>query len=182
MTQTFDFESILNNVEHNSAPPLHLWNPQLCGDIDISIDTQGVWRHCGEIFKRNEIPQLFSRILCREAGDYFLKTPVEKWRIKVADVPFYFIHLEQRQTDQGKTLCFVSLNEDVVELGELNPLRVSIDSNTGEPSPYIHVRDGMEGKLSRNLYYQLIDLAINDEQAQQLYLESQGQRFLLGSY
>jgi len=182
MTQTFDFENILKNVEHNNAPPLHLWNPQLCGDIDISIDTQGVWRHCGDTFKRTEIPQLFSRILCREEGDYYLKTPVEKWRIKVADVPFYFIHLEQRQTDQGKTLCFVSLNEDVVELSERNPLRVSIDSNTGEPSPYIHVRDGMEGKLSRNLYYQLIDMAINDEQAQQLYLESQGQRFLLGSY
>ena len=182
MTQTFDFESILNNVEHNSAPPLHLWNPPLCGDIDISIDAQGVWRHCGDVFQRTEIPRLFSRILCREEGSYYLKTPVEKWRIKVADVPFYFIHLEQKQTDQGPALCFVSLNEDVVELSEQNPLRVNVDSNTGEPSPYIHVRDGMEGKLSRNLYYQLIDMAINDEQAQQLYLESHGQRFLLGSY
>jgi len=182
MIPTFDFNNILNSVASSNKPPLHLWNPELSGDIDITIDEQGVWRHCGDIFKRAQIPNLFSRILCKEAGEYYLKTPVEKWRISVADVPFYFIHFEKLQKNDTQVLSFVSLNEDVIELSNTHPLRVSINAETQEPSPYIQVRDGMEGKLSRNLYYQLVDMAINDEQQQRLYLQSHGSRFLLGAY
>ena len=78
MSSTFDFEKIVSDIDQQQAAPLHLWHPELSGDIDISIDRQGVWRHCGDEFTRLKIPALFSRILCREGDEYFLKTPVEK--------------------------------------------------------------------------------------------------------
>ncbi|NRA19420.1 MAG: DUF1285 domain-containing protein [Oceanospirillaceae bacterium] len=182
MPTTFDFEKIINSVEQGSPPPLHLWHPALSGDIDISIDTQGVWRHCGDVFKRTAIPRMFARILCREGDQYFLKTPHEKWRIKVADVPFYFIHLEQVPEGQDTQLRFVSITEDVVILDQADKLRVSVNEITGEPSHYLQVRDNMEGKISRNLYYQLVALAIDDAAAQKLYLQSGEHSVYFGSY
>ncbi|OUS20176.1 hypothetical protein A9R01_18110 ['Osedax' symbiont bacterium Rs2_46_30_T18] len=183
MPSTFDFEKIISSMEKTALlPPLDQWHPELSGDIDISIDRQGVWRHCGEEFSRREITVLFSRILCREGNDYFLKTPVEKWRIQVADVPFYFIHYQQTQSAKGTQLSFISSTEDVVVLDAEHPLRIQLNQQSGEPSPYLQVRGTMEGKLSRNLYYQLVELAQVDEQEQKLYLHSCGHKFCLGSY
>ena len=183
MPSTFDFEKIISSMEETaSLPPVDQWHPQLSGDIDITIDRQGVWRHCGEEFSRRSITVLFARILCREGNDYFLKTPVEKWRIQVADVPFYFIHCEQKQTADGVQLSFISSTEDVVVLDAQHSLRIQLDENSGEPSPYLQVRGAMEGKLSRNLYYQLVELAQVNEREQKLYLYSGGQKFCLGSY
>ena len=183
MPSTFDFEKIISSMEKaGSLPPLNQWHPELSGDIDISIDHQGVWRHCGEEFSRREITVLFARILCREGNDYFLKTPVEKWRIQVADVPFYFIHCQQMQSATGMQLSFISSTEDRVVLDAEHPLRIELDQQSAEPSPYIYVRGAMEGKLSRNLYYQLVDLAEVNQQEKKLYLHSCGQKICLGSY
>ncbi len=182
MNNTFDFDKIVSAIDQQKRPALHLWNPELSGDIDISIDQQGVWWHCGDQFKRQQIPSMFARILCREQDQYFLKTPVEKWRIKVLDVPFYFIHLSTKETAQGLQLSLVSRTQDVVTLDQEHTLRLSINSETGEPTPYISVRGGMEGKLSRSLYYQLVELATIDEAAQQLFVSSAGVKIIIGSY
>jgi len=183
MPSTFDFEKIMSSMDKSGQlPPVDQWHPELCGDIDISIDHQGVWRHCGEEFSRREITVLFARILCREGNDYFLKTPVEKWRIQVADVPFYFIHCQQTDSAEGTQLSFISSTEDLVVLDAEHPLRIQLDQQSEEPSPYLYVRGAMEGKLSRSLYYQLVDLAQIDEKEKKLYLQSSGQKIFLGSY
>ncbi|MFT5708491.1 MAG: hypothetical protein ACI9ES_002794 [Oceanospirillaceae bacterium] len=180
MSASFDFENIINLLSNDKLPPLHLWQPELSGDIDISIDSQGVWRHCGDEFKRLQIPKMFARILCREGDEYFLKTPVEKWRISVLDVPFYFIHLNKTMTPKGVQLTFVSNTEDVVVLDEEHPLRVEVDKETAEPSPYLMVRSEMEGKLSRNVYYELAEMAEIDDAQQKAFVYSTGKRFYIG--
>ncbi|MEH6444575.1 MAG: DUF1285 domain-containing protein [Oceanospirillaceae bacterium] len=180
MSARFDFENIINLLSSDSLPPLDLWQPELSGDIDISIDSQGVWRHCGDEFKRLQIPKLFSRILCREGDEYFLKTPVEKWRISVLETPFYFIHLQKTITPKGVQLTFVSSTEDVIVLDEEHPLRVEINKKTAQPSPYLMVRSNMEGKLSRNVYYELAAMAEIDESQQKAFVCSAGKRFYIG--
>ncbi len=182
MSNTFDFDGILSAIDEQSRPPLHLWQPAFSGDIDITIDAQGVWRHCGDEFQRLTIPKMFARILCKEQDQYFLKTPVEKWRIQVEQVPFYFIHLKVEEGNAKRVLTFISSTEDVVILDDEHPLRIETDPESGEPSPLISVRDGMEGKLSRNVFYQLAELAEIDEQQQKAFVQSAGQRFCLGEF
>ncbi|MGB1238812.1 MAG: DUF1285 domain-containing protein [Pseudomonadales bacterium] len=180
MSKTFDVRSLIENAQGDARPPLHLWQPELCGDIDIFIDRRGQWFHEGEPFVRDQIPKMFARILVREGEQYFLKTPVEKWRIKVEDVPFQVVALQEEEGGAAQ-LTFVTSVEDVVVLDAEHPLRVEIDSQTQEPSPYITVRDGLEAKLSRSVFYQLAELAELDEAGAELYIESCGERFVLGA-
>ena len=182
MSKTFDFDGILNAIDEEARPPLHLWQPPLSGDIDITIDAQGVWRHCGDEFQRLTIPKMFARILCKEQEQYYLKTPVEKWRIQVEQVPFYFIHLNVEEVKGSRVLTFISSTEDIITLDVEHPLRIETDPESGEPSPFISVRDGMEGKLSRNVFYQLAALAEVDEQQQKAFVQSANQRFCLGEF
>ena len=177
MSKTFDFEKIIQSINKQEPAPLHLWHPELSGDIDISIDRQGVWRHCGDEFTRVQIPALFSRILCREADEYFLKTPLEKWRIQVEDVPFYFIHSHWENTASQPRLKLISNTQEQVILDSQHPLRVEVNPKTQEPSPYIKVRASMEGKLSRSLYYALVNVADVDEQQQKIYLKNEERAF-----
>tara|TARA_R110002049_G_scaffold295342_3_gene482670 strand:+ start:11073 stop:11609 length:537 start_codon:yes stop_codon:yes gene_type:complete len=66
------------------TPPLHLWHPELSGDIPIVINTQGEWYHDGGKIERESLVHLFASILRREDdGEYYLVTPAEKWRINV---------------------------------------------------------------------------------------------------
>jgi len=182
MTHTFDFEKILGDLKANDLPNMDSWQPPLCGDIDVHIDAQGIWRHEGVEFKRLQIPKMFARILCREGDDYFLKTPVEKWRIKVADAPFYFIHLQAKETSQGVEIILVSTTEDIITINAEHVIKLFNDAQANELFPYVHVRAGMYGKLSRNVYYELVNMATIDEQQQELYIDSAGQRFFLGKY
>jgi hypothetical protein len=182
MLATFDFDKIIKAAGDNQRQPVESWSPELSGDIDISIDSAGIWRHCGDEFARTEIPKLFARILCKEGQQYYLKTPVEKWRIEVADVPFYVVHLDSLQTERGIQLRFITATEDVVILDRQHPLRLAKTDGSEATIPYIKVRDDMEAKLSRNVFYQLVELAEIDEKRQQLYLYSNREKFLLGEF
>ncbi len=74
----------LGSQRDYDSPPLHLWHPELSGDIPIVIDAQGDWYHEGGVIERESLVRLFASILRRENdGEYYLVTPVEKWRIKV---------------------------------------------------------------------------------------------------
>jgi len=73
-------------------PPVHLWNPPFCGDIDIQIDREGLWFHEGTRITRQPLVNLFSSVLKREADEYFLVTPAEKCRIQVKVAPLRVIH------------------------------------------------------------------------------------------
>jgi len=161
-----------------SLPPVHLWKPEFSGDLDIQITRDGHWIHEGGEIKRPAMVTLFSTILWREGDRYFLVTPVEKVGIQVEDVPFFFTSLEVRQVEQGQELVFTSSTDDVVIASAEHPLRVATDPDTGEPSPYLMVRYGMEGRLSRNVFYQLAALA--EERDGVFGVESCGEWFKIG--
>lgn len=141
-------------------PPVHLWNPDFCGDIDMRISRDGTWYYLGSPIGRKPMVRLFSSIIRRDGDDYFLVTPVEKVGITVEDAPFVAVSVEMSGEGERQVLRFVTHVEDEVEAGAEHPIRVVIDPVTQEPSPYVHVRANLEALIHRNVFYQLVELAV----------------------
>jgi hypothetical protein len=154
-------------------PPVHLWNPAHCGDIDIVIRRDGRWIHEGAPIGREAMVRLFSTILRRDPDGFCLVTPVEKLRIRVEDAPFIAVRVDQ----VGPALRFLTNVGDEVEAGAHNPIRVETDAN-GEPRPYVHVRRGLEALISRPVFYELAEIA--QARDGQLGVVSNGAWFPLG--
>jgi uncharacterized protein len=167
-----------------ALPPVEKWNPPLSGDIDIVIRRDGTWLHEGTPILRKELVRLFSTILKREGDDYFLVTPVEKWRIQVEDVPLHAVALRETIVDGLPALEFETLTDDRVIADVQHPLRVDVDPESGEPSPYIRVRANLDAVIARSVFYQLVDRAEEEtrQDVSQLFVTSAGQRFLLGRF
>lgn len=135
-------------------PPVHLWNPPFCGDIDMRIARDGTWFYLGTPIGRPGLVGLFASIIKREGDAYFLVTPVEKVGITVDDAPFVAVDFEQ----VDDALEFVTNVGDTVQAGPEHPIRVVRDPKTGEPSPYIHIRANLEALIDRKSFYRLVDL------------------------
>lgn len=133
-------------------PPVHLWNPEFCGDIDMCIRRDGSWDYMGTPINRARMVKLFSTILRKDDGDFFLVTPVEKVGIKVEDAPFVAVEMD----DSEGEIVFRTNLDDYVKAGIDNPIRVSVNEKTGEPSPYVLVRGNLEALISRSVYYELV--------------------------
>jgi hypothetical protein len=134
---------------------------QFCGDIDMKIARDGTWFFQGSPIGRKPLVKLFASVLHRDdAGDYWLETPVEKCRIEVADAPFVAIEMIVTGAGNKQLLRFRTNVDDFVNAGPDNPLRVAIDGDTGEPSPYIYVRDGLEALIVRAVFYDLVELGV----------------------
>ncbi|WP_151669284.1 DUF1285 domain-containing protein [Nitrincola schmidtii] len=175
-------ESLFKQINTDlPLPPLEKWNPDFCGDIDMRIAQDGRWFYQGGEIKRPAMVKMFSRILWKEGDLYFLKTPVEKVGIQVDDVPFQVIAVE-RLDQTPAILRFKTATGEVVDAGPKHPIRVVTDANTGEPSPYLMIRQGMEGRIQRSVFYQLAEwaepMATSEGQAWVIY--SQGEAFSLG--
>ncbi|AAY91096.1 DUF1285 domain-containing protein [Pseudomonas protegens] len=140
-------------------PPVHLWNPDFCGDIDMRIARDGTWYYLGTPIGRKPMVKLFSTIIRRDGDDYFLITPVEKVGIKVDDAPFVAVTLEVEGQGEAQVLRFSTNVEEQVVANDEHPLRVVIDPLTQEPAPYILVRHNLEALIHRNVFYQLVELA-----------------------
>ncbi|MGI3186212.1 DUF1285 domain-containing protein [Nioella aestuarii] len=138
-------------------PPVHLWNPDFCGDLDMEIRRDGTWFYLGTPIGRFPLVKLFASILKLEDGKYFLVTPVEKVGIRVVDAPFVAVDMDAAGTGRDQVMTFTTNVEDVVIAGPENPIRVVRDES-GEPSPYIHVRAGLEALIDRKTFYRMIDL------------------------
>jgi hypothetical protein len=136
-------------------PPVHLWHPEHCGEIDIRIRKDGVWFHEGTPIGREALVRLFSTVLRLDPDGYHLVTPVEKMRITVEDAPFIAVRVDR----EGETLKFLTNVGDVVEAGPENIIRVETDPETGEPRPYLHVRRGLEALIARPVFYELAEMA-----------------------
>lgn len=183
---TAGFESLLSACGDISAtgkmPPVHLWNPPFCGDIAIRIARNGTWYHEGRPFLRQPLVRLLSSILKREGDEYFLVSPVEKLRIEVEDVPFIAVGMAVESADGVPVLFFRTLTDDLVRLDSEHPLRVQADPITGEPRPYIMVRGGMEARIHRPVFYELVERGREQLQDGELHLviDSDGLLFDLG--
>jgi hypothetical protein len=144
-------------------PPVHLWNPPFCGDLDMRIARDGTWFYLGTPIGRAPLVRLFSSILRLEEGKYFLVTPVEKVGITVDDAPFVATDFEAAGAGRDQVLTFTTHVGDSVEAGPENPIRVTRDAETGEPSPYVHVRAGLEALIDRKSFYRLVELGDHHE-------------------
>lgn len=139
-------------------PPVHLWNPPFCGDLDIRIARDGTWFYLGTPIGRPALVKLFSSILKKEAGKYYLVTPVEKVGIQVDDAPFVAVDVDHRDGD----LHFTTQVGDTMIAGPDHPIRVERNPKTGEPSPYVLVRSNLEALIDRKSFYRLVDLGLHE--------------------
>jgi len=135
-------------------PPVHLWNPPNCGEIDIVIRKDGSWVHEGGVIGREALVRLFSTVLRKDADGIYLVTPHEKLRITVEDAPFVAVRVDR----EGEALRFLTNVGDQVEAGPEHPIRVQTDA-AGEPRPYLTVRGGLEALITRPVFYELVELA-----------------------
>ncbi len=139
-------------------PPVHLWNPPFCGDLDMRIARDGTWFYLGTPIGRIGLVKLFSSILRKDGNDYFLVTPVEKVGITVDDAPFVAVDFEVSGDGREQVLSFVTHVEDRVEAGPDHPIRVERDPESGEPSPYVLIRANLEALIDRKSFYRLVDI------------------------
>lgn len=159
-------ENVLASVTAAKAgrkgpPPVHLWNPPFCGDMDMRIARDGTWFYQGSPIGRPGLVRLFSSILKMEEGRYFLVTPVEKVGITVEDAPFVAVDFAVSGTGTAQSVTFTTHVEDEVTIGPGHPLRVERDPETGEPSPYVMVRAGLEALIDRKSFYRLVEICVH---------------------
>ena len=159
-------------------PPVHLWNPPHCGEIDIVIKRNGLWFHEGTPIGREALVRLFSTVLRKDPDGIYLVTPVEKMKITVEDAPFIAVRVDRT----GEALSFTTNVGDEVEAGPDHAIRVEMDEETGEPRPYIHVRAGLEALISRPVFYELVEMAdLRDgDQGRRHYVRSNEAWFAVG--
>jgi hypothetical protein len=138
-------------------PPVHLWNPPFCGDLDMRIASNGTWFYMGTPIGRPALVRLFSTILKREGAKHFLVTPVEKVGIRVDDAPFLAVEMRKESDSRGRLLCFRTNVDDWVACEPGHGLRFEMAADGGI-TPYLHVRADLWAKVTRALYYDLVDM------------------------
>ena len=138
--------------------PVHLWNPPFCGDLDMRIATDGTWFYLKTPIGRPALVKLFASVLKREGDKYFLVTPVEKCGIQVDDAPFMAVEMKVEDGPQGHVLKFRTNVDDWIVCGPDHGLRFEPEPDTGGLKPYLHVRSGLWAKVSRALFYDLVEL------------------------
>ncbi|MFT6974378.1 MAG: hypothetical protein ACJA0E_000366 [Bermanella sp.] len=152
-----------------SLPSIESWTPDLSGEMDMVIKANGDWVHEGGIIKRQKLSRLFSSILKKEAEDYFLLTPVEKWKISVEDQPFVIALMEEVD---GAIILMTNMGEEVT----LGPdCLLEVDDHE---APKVLIRKNLYARLSRTVFYQLAEMT--NKEADGFFIESQGQRIKLG--
>jgi hypothetical protein len=130
-----------------------------CGDFGLRIGRDGTWYYHDSPIRRLPLAKLFASVLRREAdGAYWLVTPAERGRILVEDVPFIAVEMIVTGSGKDQILSFRTNLDDRVDADEHHPLRVTVDLHNGEPSPYVMIRNGLEARLARAVFYQLADL------------------------
>ncbi|HXW49435.1 MAG TPA: DUF1285 domain-containing protein [Xanthobacteraceae bacterium] len=156
----FGLESITGALagKGRRAPAVELWDPPFCGNLDMRIAADGTWFYLKTPIVRPALVKLFASVLKREGADYFLVTPVEKCGIRVDDAPFLAVELKLESDPAGRVLYFRTNVDDWVACGPQHVLRFDLESGTGGLKPYLHVRRGLWAKVTRTLFFDLVDL------------------------
>ncbi|AMW34708.1 DUF1285 domain-containing protein [Haematospirillum jordaniae] len=154
----------MGHHDHDAEPAdavLRSLVPDSCGDLGLSIDRNGDWFYLGSPIRRPELVRLFASVLSRDAsGTYWLVTPAERGTVSVADVPFVAVDMTVAHPGPDQVISLHTNVDDVVVLDDAHPLRMARDRATGCPLPYIYIRKGLEARLSRPVYYRMVDLAL----------------------
>ncbi len=149
--------SAARKAAKKGPPPVHLWDPPFCGDLDMRIAADGTWFYLGTPIGRKPLVKLFSSILKREGDDYFLVTPVEKVGITVDDAPFVAVDFERDGEGPEQRLTFTTHVDDRVTADAEHPIRVE-RAEDGTPRPYLTVRAGLEALIDRKSFYRLVEI------------------------
>lgn len=160
-TESIDgLNAIIKQIKDKKHPPVHLWNPDFCGDLDMRIARDGVWYYMGSPIGRMPLVKLFSSVLRLDDDQkYYLVTPVEKIGITVEDAPFVAVEMFREGDGKDQILSFRTHVDEYVVVDAEHPLRIEFDDTTGEPSPYVMVRSNLEGLIVRSVFYDLIELS-----------------------
>lgn len=177
-------ERLLSAIGEFKGPaPVHLWNPPYCGKIDIRIARDGRWYHDGSLIRRPALVQLFSSVLRREKdGTFSLVTPTERVSIEVDDCPFVATLLDVEGEGAMRRLRFTLNTGESVTADAEHGIYVD-EGRNAEPHPTLHIRNGLEALISRNVFYQMVELAQierDDAMGEHLVLQSAGGNFELG--
>jgi hypothetical protein len=152
------FTKAIRREGAKGPPPVHQWNPPFCGDLDMRIASDGTWFYLKTPIGRPALVKLFASVLKREGDRYFLVTPVEKCGITVDDVPFLAVEMKAEDGPHGRVLHFRTNVDDWVICGTDHALRFEPEAGTGGLKPYLHVRRDLWAKVSRPLFYDLVEL------------------------
>jgi len=164
-------EAITASLSHEKGrglPPVEQWNPPFCGDIDMKIDADGTWYYQKTPIARPALVRLFSSVLKREGDNYFLVTPVEKVGLTVVDAPFLAVELRVKHGRNGQgdqILDFRTNVDEWIEAGPGHALEFVAEPGTGGLKPYLHVRRDLRAKVTRALFYDLVELGEEREVA-----------------
>ncbi len=143
-------------------PPVHLWDPPFCGDLDMRISRSGMWYYLGTPIGRQPLIKLFSSIIRKDGDKYYLVTPAEKVGIQVDDAPFVAVDFETEGSGRSQSVIFTTnVDEKVTASGE-KPIRVEREPETGEVSPYVLVRSNLEALIDRKSFYRIVDICTHE--------------------
>jgi len=151
--------------------------------LDMRIARDGTWHYRGSPINRMPLVKLFASVLRREDdGSYWLVTPAERGRVDVEDVPFIAVEVDREGEGNAQNLIFRTNLDEIVTAGPEHPLRVETAAD-GTPAPYILVRSGLEARLARPVFYEVVDLGeeVADNEETRLGVWSGGTFFDLGS-
>lgn len=183
-------QQLSNASSTRKVPPVENWNPPFCGNMDLVIKSNGQWWHDGTPFTRAKLVSLFSSVLKKENGDYFLVTPVEKIGIQVEDVPFVIVdwHFDKGtlkvKTQVGDEVCIG--HEHPIELRYFQASENQTQSTLSQQTlvPYCLVRRNLWGRIHQNVMYQWAEVAKEQktEKGNELVIQSQDYDFSLGVF
>lgn len=194
-------DALMRELKGQTYPPVHLWNPEFCGEMDMRIARNGQWYYMGTPIGRPEMVRLFSTVLRYDApeigpedkktidyksGQYFLVTPVEKLGIQVDDAPFLAITMEVKGEGKAQVVSFRTQTGDLIVASDNNPIMVEFDEKTLEPSPYVLVRDNLRALINRPLFYDMVNMAVevkkmgSSDEKTKLAVWSSGTLFVIG--
>jgi hypothetical protein len=175
-------QQISGHTSQSSLPPVELWNPDFCGDMNMQIKSNGDWWHEGTPIGRKKLFKLFSTIIKKEDDDYFLVTPVEKIGIKVEWKPFVIIDFDVKEINSKSVFQFTDNCDNVILLEKPNQLELSLFKD--EKLPIINVRRNLYASFTRSCYYRLIDTAepVEKNGITVIKIKSNGHDFILGEF
>lgn len=151
MTRDWDGEALLAEAIRSGATGR---------DYAMRIDMHGDWFYQNSRIRRRPLVKLFASVLRRaEDGSYWLVTPAEQGVIDVEDVPFVCVEMAASGSGKDGSLRFRTNLDDWVEAGTAHPLSMRNGPAAAGSAPYLLVRDRLEARLLRPVYYELADLA-----------------------
>lgn len=172
-------EALIKAQSGKGPAPVEKWNPPYCGDIGMKIRSDGVWFYGGSPIGRMPLVKLFAGVLRKDDdGKHYLVTPVEKVDVAVEDAPFMAVEMEVKEQGHAQRLTFRTNVDDIVEAGPAHFMRFAVEPGSDGLKPYLHVRGRLEALVTRALYYDLVELAVEDGE-RGLGLWSGGQFFPL---